>query len=112
MKALKNRVQLIGNLGADPEIKSFKNGKLAKFSLATHEVYQNQEGEKVEETHWHNIVAWGKLAEISEKLLAKGKQVLIDGKLTNSSYEDKEGVKRYSTEIVANELLVLSPKSN
>ena len=113
MKAIKNRVQLIGNLGANPEIKTFKKGgKLAKFSLATHEVYQNQEGEKVEETHWHTIVAWGKLAEIAEKLLSKGIQVLIDGKLSNSVYEDKEGNKKYSTEIVANEMLVLTPKAS
>ena len=111
MNALKNKVQLIGNLGKDPEIKVMKSGtKLAIFTLATHEAYQNQEGERVEETQWHNVVAWGKLAEIAEKILSKGIQVVIDGKLHNSSYDDKDGVKRYKTEVVANELLVVQGK--
>lgn len=113
MKALKNRVQLIGNLGADPEIKTFNGGsKLARFSLATNEVYQNQKGEKVEETQWHTVVAWGKLAEIAEKLLSKGIQVIIDGKLSTSTYDDKEGNKKYFTEVVANEMLVLQAKQS
>lgn len=111
MNAIRNKVQLIGNLGMDPEIKVLKSGsKLAKFSLATHETYQNQEGEKVEETQWHHVIAWGKLAEIAEKVLSKGIQVVIDGKLQNSSYDDKEGIKRYKTEIVANELLVVQAR--
>ena len=81
MNALKNRVQLIGNLGNDPEIVNLDGGsKLAKFSIATSESYKNAQGEKVEETQWHNIVAWGKTAEIVENYLAKGKQVAVDGK--------------------------------
>jgi single-strand DNA-binding protein len=108
MNALKNKVQLIGNLGQDPEIVSLENGsKLAKFSIATSESYKNAQGQKVEDTQWHNIVAWGKTAEIVENFLAKGKQVAIEGKLTHRSYETKEGEKRYITEVRCNELLML-----
>ena len=108
MNALKNKVQLIGNLGQDPEIVTMDNGtKLAKFSLATTESYKNAKGEKVDDTQWHNIVAWGKTAEIVENYLAKGKQVAVEGKLTHRSYETKEGEKRYITEIRCNELLML-----
>ncbi len=108
MNALKNSVQLIGNLGKDPEIVQMDNGnKLAKFSLATSESYKNAQGEKVEDTQWHNIVAWGKTAEIVENYLIKGKQVAIEGKLVHRSYETKEGEKRYITEIKCNELLLL-----
>ncbi len=108
MNAIKNKVQLIGNLGQDPEIVNLENGsKLAKFSIATSESYKNAQGEKVEETQWHNIVAWGKIAEIVENFLAKGKQVAVEGKLIHRSYETKEGDKRYITEIKCNELLML-----
>ncbi|MDO1513199.1 single-stranded DNA-binding protein [Maribacter confluentis] len=108
MNALKNKVQLIGNLGQDPEIVNMEGGsKLAKFSIATTENYKNAQGEKVEDTQWHNIVAWGKTAEIVENYLTKGKQVAIEGKLTHRSYETKEGEKRYITEIRCNELLML-----
>ncbi|PIB37855.1 single-stranded DNA-binding protein [Maribacter sp. 4G9] len=108
MNALKNKVQLIGNLGQDPEIITMENGtKLAKFSLATTESYKNAKGEKVDDTQWHNIVAWGKTAEIVENYLLKGKQVAVEGKLTHRSYETKEGEKRYITEIRCNELLML-----
>ncbi len=108
MNALKNKVQLIGNLGQDPEIVNLENGsKLAKFSIATSDSYKNAEGQKVEDTQWHNIVAWGKTAEIVENYLAKGKQVAIEGKLTHRSYETKEGEKRYITEVRCNELLML-----
>ncbi len=108
MNALKNKVQLIGNLGQDPEIVNMDNGnKLAKFSIATSESYKNAQGEKVEDVQWHNIVAWGKTAEIVENYLAKGKQVAVEGKLTHRSYETKEGEKRYITEIRCNELLML-----
>ncbi|TVZ16455.1 single-stranded DNA-binding protein [Maribacter sp. MAR_2009_72] len=108
MNALKNKVQLIGNLGQDPEIVNMEGGsKLAKFSIATTENYKNAQGEKVEDTQWHNIVAWGKTAEIVENYLTKGKQVAIEGKLTHRSYETKEGEKRYVTEIRCNELLML-----
>ena len=108
MNALRNKVQLIGHLGNDPEIVNLESGtKLAKFSIATNETYKNAKGEKVEETQWHNIVAWGKTAEIVESYLTKGKEVAIEGKLTNRSYETKTGEKRYVTEIKCNELLML-----
>ena len=108
MNALKNKVQLIGNLGQDPEIVTLENGsKLAKFSIATSDSYKNAQGQKVEDTQWHNIVAWGKTADIVENYLVKGKQVAIEGKLTHRSYETKEGDKRYVTEVRCNELLML-----
>ena len=108
MSTLRNKVQLIGNLGNAPEIITLESGKkLAKFSLATNENYKNAKGEKVTDTQWHNIVAWNKTAEIIEKYLEKGKEVAIEGKLTSRSYETKEGDKRYVTEIVCNELLLL-----
>jgi len=111
MNTLRNKVQLIGNLGNDPEIINLESGKtLAKFSIATNESYKNAKGEKVTDTQWHNIVAWGKTAEIIEKYVTKGKEVAIEGKLTSRSYETKEGEKRYITEVVCNELLMLGNK--
>lgn len=108
MKTLRNRVQLIGNLGNDPEIISLDSGKkLAKFSIATNESYKNQEGERVTDTQWHNVVAWGKTAEIIETYVTKGKEVAIEGKLSHRSYDDTNGNKRYSTEVVCTELLML-----
>ncbi|MGB7394219.1 MAG: single-stranded DNA-binding protein [Pricia sp.] len=108
MNAIKNRVQLIGNLGQDPEVVTLESGsKLAKFSLATSDYYKNAKGEKVEDTQWHNIVAWGKTAEIVESYLTKGKQVAVEGKLIHRTYETKEGEKRYYTEVKCNELLML-----
>jgi single-strand DNA-binding protein len=109
MKTLRNSVQLIGNLGMDPEVKETENGKkLAKFSLATTETYRNKQGEKVSETQWHNLIIWGGLADIAQKFLKKGKQVAVEGKLTNRNYDDKEGKRRYITEIVVNDLVLLS----
>ena len=91
MNALRNKVQLIGNLGQDPEIVNLDNGgKLAKFSVATNEIYKNNKGEKVTDTQWHNVVAWGKTAEIVENYLAKGNEVAVEGKLIHRSYENKE----------------------
>ncbi|PHR13693.1 MAG: single-stranded DNA-binding protein [Aequorivita sp.] len=111
MSTLRNKVQLIGNLGNDPEIINLDGGrKLAKFSIATNETYKNQKGEKITDTQWHNIVAWGKTAEIIENYVTKGKEVAIEGKLTSRSYDDKEGVKRYITEVVCNELVMLGSK--
>lgn len=108
MSAIKNKVQLIGNLGNDPEIINLESGKrLAKFTIATNESYKNNKGEKITDTQWHNVVAWGKTAEIIEKYVTKGKEVAIEGKLTSRSYETKEGEKRYITEVVCNELLLL-----
>ena len=111
MNALRNKVQLIGNLGMDPEVKSLEGGKkLAKMSIATNEIYKNSNGEKVTETQWHNLIAWGKTAEIVEKFLKKGSEVAIEGKLINRNYTDKEGVKRYVTEIEVSEVLMLDSK--
>jgi single-strand DNA-binding protein len=113
MNAFKNKVQLIGNLGMNPEVKSLENGKkVAKFTLATNETYKNQNGERVTDTQWHNVVAWGKTAELMEQLLTKGKEVMLEGKLTNRSWDDKDGNKRYITEIVANEFMLLSAKES
>ena len=112
MYALKNKVQLIGNLGNAPEVKTLESGKkMARFSVATNEDYRNAKGEKVRETQWHNLIAWGKVAEIVEKFLTKGKEVAIEGKLINRSYNDKEGNKKYITEIQVNELLMLGAKA-
>ena len=112
MYALKNKVQLIGNLGNAPEVKTIESGKkLARFSVATNESYRNANGEKVTETTWHNLVAWGKVAEIAEKYLTKGSEVAIEGKLINRSYTDKGGNKKYITEVQVNELLMLGSKA-
>lgn len=112
MYALKNKVQLIGNLGNAPDVRLTENGKkLAQFNVATNESYRNAKGEKITETQWHRVVAWGKVAEIAEKYLEKGKEVALEGKLVNRSYTDKEGNKKYITEIQVSELLLLGAKS-
>lgn len=111
MYSLKNKVQLIGHLGAAPEVKTTDSDKKhARFSIATNEVYRDAKGEKVTETTWHNLVAWGKIAEIAEKYLTKGKEVAIEGKLISRSYTDKSGTKKYITEVQVNELLMLGTK--
>ncbi len=111
MNALKNRVQLIGHLGNKPEIINLDSGKkLAKFSIATNETYKNSQGEKVTDTQWHTVVAWNKTANIIESYLDKGSEVIIEGKLTSRSYETNEGEKRYVTEVVCNEILMLGNK--
>jgi len=108
MKSLSNSVNLIGNLGMDPEVKEMSNGnKMARFSLATSDTYKNQKGEKVTETQWHNLVIWGKVADVAEKFLKKGNQIAVEGKLVNRSWDDKDGHKKYITEIVVNDLLML-----
>ena len=111
MYALKNKVQLIGNLGNNPEIRTTESGKkLARFSVATNETYRSAKGDKVVETQWHNLVAWGKVAEIAEQLLTKGSEVAIEGKLINRNYTSKEGNKHYITEVQVNEILLLGDK--
>ncbi len=111
MSTLKNKVQLIGNVGNAPEVKTLESGKkVANFSMATNETYKNSNGEKVQNTQWHNIVAWDKIAEIIEKYVGKGKEVAIEGKLTSRSYETEAGEKRYVTEVVASEILLLGIK--
>lgn len=111
MSTLRNRVQLIGNVGSEPEVKSFEGGKkVANLTLATNESYRNEKGEKVEQTEWHRVVAWGKTAEIVEKYVNKGKEIAIEGKLTHRSYDDKNGEKRYITEVVASEITLFGSK--
>jgi single-strand DNA-binding protein len=102
-----NRVQLTGNLGNKPEIKTFDNGnKLARFSMATSEEITNRKGEKLTDTQWHFVTAWGKLAEMIESELNKGSFVSVEGKLITRNYTDKNGQKKYITEVVANDVLV------
>ena len=111
MKNIKNHVQLIGRLGANPEVKILDNGsKLARFNIAVTETYTSKNGEKVNNVQWHSIVAWGSLANIAERILQKGVQVTIDGKLFNRNYVNKSGLKQNSTEIIANELFVAFQK--
>ena len=106
MNTLRNQVQLIGNIAADLELVTTKSDvSLVKFAMATNEYYTTSKGEKVKETQWHRIVAWGKTAELMCNLLKKGSEVLITGKLTYNSYDDKEGVRRYITEIKATEFI-------
>ena len=113
MSTLKNKVQLIGNVGNVPEITNLENGKkVAKFSIATNESYKDSKGEKVTDTQWHTIVAWGKIAEIVEKYVCKGKEVALEGKLTSRSYETKEKEKRYVAEVVVDEILLLGIKGD
>ena len=111
MKSLRNKVQLIGNLGMLPEVKEFEKGKkLAKFSIATNESYFDSKGNKVENTQWHNLIAWGKIAEKAEKYLDKGTEIALEGKLINRMYEDKTGVKKYITEIEVHDFLMIGGK--
>ncbi|WP_350289019.1 single-stranded DNA-binding protein [uncultured Croceitalea sp.] len=112
MSNLRNKVQLIGNMGNDPEITILENGKkVIRFSLATNENYKNAEGEKVQTTNWHNIVAWNKIAEIIKQYATKGKEIAIEGKLTSRSYQTKEGEKKYINEITVSEVLLLGNKN-
>lgn len=103
-----NKVILVGNLGKDPDIQTFDSGvKKASFSLATSEEYKDKEGNKVQQTEWHNIVLWRGLADVAEKYLNKGNQVYIEGKIKTRSWEDKDGNKRYITEIVGDNMTML-----
>lgn len=108
-----NKAILIGNVGNDPDVKYLEGGTaVAKFSLATSEVYKNRQGERVTQTEWHNIVAWRNLAELAEKYITKGKPLYIEGRITNRSWEDKDGNKRYTTEIVALSIQLLGRKGD
>ena len=112
MSTLKNSVRLVGNLGMDPEVKSFDNNrKLAKLSLATNETYKNDKGERVTDTQWHSLVSWGTQAKFAEDYLKKGDEVAVEGKLSSRSYVDKDGNKRFVTEVVVNEFLKLGSKN-
>jgi single-strand DNA-binding protein len=111
MSNLRNSVRLVGFLGGDPEVKTVGNNKkLVKMSIATNDSYKNDKGEKVEETQWHNLVLWDKTAGIAEKYLHKGSEISVEGRLTTHSYTDKEGIKRYATEIVVSDFLMLGKK--
>ncbi len=102
---------LIGRLGSQPETKTLASGSsMARFSLATTETYKNDKGERVSETQWHNLVAWGKLAQLAGKILDKGREVAVEGKLVTKNYTDKDGVKRYTTEVIVNDLLLVGSK--
>jgi len=106
-----NKVILIGNLGADPESREMPDGtKMTKFSIATTERYTNKNGEKISNTEWHNIVLWRGIAEVAEKYLQKGDSVCIEGKLKNRSWEDENGIKKYATDIQADNMTMLGSK--
>ena len=103
-----NKVILVGNLGKDPEVRHTPSGvAVANFSLATSESYKDKDGNRQEKTEWHNVVAWRQLAEICGQYLHKGKQVYIEGKLTTRKWQDRDGVDRYTTEIVADQMQML-----
>ncbi|WP_413533494.1 single-stranded DNA-binding protein [Empedobacter brevis] len=108
MSTLRNKVQLIGNVGSNPEVKTLENEKkFAKFSLATNESYTNSKGEKVQQTTWHNLVAYGSIVNVIEKHVEKGKQLAIEGKLTYRDYQDKDGQQKSITEIIIDEIVLL-----
>ena len=109
MNSLRNSVRLVGNLGMDPEVRSFDNNrKLARLSIATTDSYKNDKGEKVTDTQWHRLVFWDAKAKLAEDYLRKGDEVAIEGKLTTSNYTDKDGNKRYMTEVIVNEFIKMS----
>ena len=111
MTELKNRVQLTGHLGNKPDIRLTDKGrKYARFSIATDEFYKNSKGEAGSNTYWHNIIAWGKTADVAEQVLQKGTEVSVEGKLVSRHYTDKEGVKRYVTEVEVNQINVVNGK--
>ncbi|NQX81310.1 MAG: single-stranded DNA-binding protein [Flavobacteriaceae bacterium] len=116
MRSMKNSVSLIGRIGNPAEIKKFqkdkKENKVANFSVATSYTYTNSEGEKIENTQWHRIVAWDKLADIVEKYTGKGSEIGIEGQLTHRSYEDEDGTTKYITEVIANEVLLFGGKKD
>jgi single-strand DNA-binding protein len=112
MNTLKNKVQLIGNLGFDPEVREIAKGrKVARISVATNDRYTNTEGEKVTNTQWHTVVAWGRTAEMVERLMRKGTHVALEGRLVHRSYEGRDGSTRYVTEIVLSDFQLLTPKA-
>ena len=111
MKAIRNKVQLIGNLGVQPELKTLESGKsVVNFSMATNEKFKNQEGVLITDTQWHSIVAWGKTAEIISKFVSKGQEIAIEGKLVHRTFTTNEGVVKYKTEVLCTEILLLQNK--
>jgi len=112
MNTLRNQVTLIGNLGSDVQVKEISDTKkVANISLATNLYYKNNSGEKIQETQWHNLVIWGKLADIAQQISKKGDQVMIQGRLTYRQYEDAEGQKQKVTEILVNDFMKLTKKA-
>ncbi len=112
MKNLRNSVQLVGHLGKNPEITTLDKGKkIARFSMATNDYFTMQDGKKVNNTTWHNIVAWDLKAEFAEKNLAKGNEVLVQGRISNRSYTDKEGQTKYISEIIIHDVLKVQKES-
>ncbi|MDF1543785.1 MAG: single-stranded DNA-binding protein [bacterium] len=108
-----NKAILIGRLGKDPELKYTPSGKaVATFSLATSERWKGQDGEKKESTVWHNIVAWGRQAEVMKEYLSKGQQVYVEGRISNRSYDDKEGNKKYISEVVVQNFTFIEPRGS
>jgi single-strand DNA-binding protein len=108
-----NKAILVGNVGKDPEVRHLEGGiSVARFTLATSETYKNKAGEQVKNTEWHNIVAWRQLADLAEKYIRKGSQIYIEGKITNRQYDDKDGIKRYINEIVADNIRLLGKKED
>ena len=113
MNTLKNTVSLIGNLGMDPEVTNFASGKkVVRFSVATNDAYKGKDGEWVNNTQWHNVVAWDKTGDLCEKLLKKGSEVVLEGKLENDSYTTKEGEKRYKTQINLREFMAIKKETS
>ena len=111
MNSLRNKVQLIGHLGADPEVKTLENSNtLTKMRIATSDTYKNAQGEKVTDTQWHNVVVWGKVAEIAGKYLTKGSEVMVEGRLVHRDFTGSDGQKRYITEVVVHDLLLMDKK--
>jgi len=113
MNSLRNKVQLIGNLGNNPEVKVLNNNrKMVRLSLATTDSYRDADGKKITDTQWHNIVAWGNVANIIEKYLKKGDEIAVEGRLIHRSYEDKSGTTKYISEVVINDVVMLKSNSH
>tara|TARA_R110002111_G_scaffold184518_2_gene250369 strand:- start:493 stop:930 length:438 start_codon:yes stop_codon:yes gene_type:complete len=108
-----NKVILVGNLGKDPEVRHLENGaSVANFSIATSETYKDKNGNRQEQTEWHNVVLWRGLAQIAEKYLKKGSQIYVEGKLRTRSWQDKDGNTRYTTEVVGDQMTMLGGRSS
>jgi len=108
-----NKVILVGNLGKDPEVRAISTDrKVANFSLATTESYKNKSGERVDQTEWHNVVFYGPIADVIERYLRKGSQIYVEGKIRTRSYDDKDGVKKYITEIIGDTMTMLGTKGS
>jgi len=110
MQSITNKVQLIGHLGSDPEVKDIETGKMLRVNIATDASYKDKDGKKVDDTHWHNLVAWNKTAELAGDLFKKGRMVAVEGTLVNNNYEDKDGNKRFTSQVRIEKFLMLDKK--